>query len=274
MNKRIGRGFIYLFLLLSLIGCTNKENQKENSINKQKTNTVENYPFYHKEKEKRYQAYQKENQQLSWKDVIIRVNIGLDQPYYTNVSESKYLNTNKVLVNKYFYLKEEYIPENLVLLDTTYSKGGIYLVEEASLAFKKLVENARKEGITIRAISAYRSYSYQLNLYNRYVSQEGKEQADTYSARPGFSEHQTGLCVDIDDRKKNFTDFENTQSFNWMQQNAANYGFILRFPKDKETITGYSYEAWHYRYVGVEHAKKMKQKNLTFDEYYMEFLEN
>lgn len=274
MSKRTTKGMICLFLLLSLIGCSKKENQKENSINKQKTSTVEKFPFYHKEKEERYQTYQKKNKILSWKEVIIQVNIGLDQPYYTNVSESKNLNTNKVLVNKYFYLNEEYIPENLVALDTTYSKGGIYLVEEASLAFKKLVDDAKKEGITIRAISAYRSYSYQENLYNRYVTKEGVTQADTYSARPGFSEHQTGLCVDVDDRKKNFTDFEDTQSFKWMQKNAANYGFILRFPKEKENITGYSYEAWHYRYVGVEDAIRIKEKNITFDEYYMEFFEH
>lgn len=273
MNKRTRKGIIFLFLLLSLMGCTKKESQKENRIQKEKINTAEKYPFYHKEKEERYQAYQKKNKTLSWKDVIIRVNIGLDQPYYTNTSESKDLNTNKVLVNKYSYLKEEYVPKNLVSLDTIYSKGGIYLVEEAYLAFKKLVDDAKTEGITVRAISAYRSYSYQVNLYNRYVSQEGVEQADTYSARPGFSEHQTGLCVDVDDRINNFTDFENTKSFEWMQENAANYGFILRFPKDKENITGYSYEAWHYRYVGVKAAKKIKEKNITFDEYYMEFLE-
>lgn len=263
---------VVIMISFFITGCTTTKNktQKPNPLPTEK----EEYSFYHKENQKRYEGYQEKNKDLSWKDVILRVNLGLDNPYYTNTSPSKNLNTEKLLVNKYYYLEKDYVPDHLVALDTTYSKGGIYLVEEAYIAFRKLVDAAKEEGLNIRAISAYRSYQYQVNLYERYKNQDGVEKADTYSARPGFSEHQTGLCIDVDDREKSFTDFEQTKSFSWMQENAHKYGFILRFPKEKEHITGYSYESWHYRYVGETIAKKIKEKDLTFDEYYMEYLDN
>ena len=177
------------------------------------------------------------------------------------------------MVNKYYYLKDTYVPENLEALDTNYSKGGIYLVKEAKDAFISLVDTAKQEGYTIRAISAYRSFDYQKNLYQSYVNQDGATIADTYSARPGFSDHQTGLVVDVDNRELDFNSFENTKEFLWMQEHAQDFGFILRYPKGKEDITGYTYESWHYRFVGVELAKKIKASNLTFDEYYMRYLD-
>ena len=117
-------------------------------------------------------------------------------------------------------------------------------------------------------MSSYRSYQYQYNLYNRYVNTDGIEAADTYSARPGYSEHQTGLAVDVYNGKEDFTNFEKTKEYNWMQDNAYKFGFILRFPKDKVLETGYQYESWHYRYVGKEIAKYIHDNNLCFEEYY------
>ena len=133
---------------------------------------------------------------------------------------------------------------------------------------------ARKDGMNIRVISAYRSYTYQENLYNNYVKSDGVEMADTYSARAGYSEHQTGLVVDVTRAFDDFNNFENTNEYNWMLENAHNYGFILRYPKNKEKITTYSFEAWHYRYVGIELAQKIKASSLTFDEYYARYLES
>jgi len=103
---------------------------------------------------------------------------------------------------------------------------------------------------------------------------DGVEEADTYSARPGFSEHQTGLTVDVDNAKLSYTDFDKTNEFKWMMENAHRFGFILRYPKDKEDITGYSYESWHYRYVGVDIATYIYEHNITLDEYYVRFIEN
>ena len=140
------------------------------------------------------------------------------------------------------------------------------------ISFEFLAKKASEEGYNIRAVSTYRSYSYQTNLYNNYVSQDGVEEADKYSARAGFSEHQTGLAVDVDNRETDFNNFENTKEFNWMLENAHKYGFILRYPKGKEFITGYMYEPWHFRYVGVEIATYIYQNNLTYEEYYFKFI--
>ena len=140
-------------------------------------------------------------------------------------------------------------------------------------AFKVKIKKAKEEGYTIRAVSAYRSYSYQANLYNNYVSKDGVSEADKYSARPGFSEHQTGLAIDVDNGISNFNDFENTKEYKWMMENSYKYGFILRYPKDKEYITGYIYEPWHYRYVGVAIATFITQNNLTYEEYYFKYID-
>ena len=129
-------------------------------------------------------------------------------------------------------------------------------------------KKARESNLNIIAMSAYRSYQYQVTLYNNYVKQDGKEEADAYSARPGYSEHQTGLATDVYNQKETYTNFEKTEEFKWMQENAYKFGFILRFPKGKEEETGYQYESWHYRYVGKEAAKYIKENNITFEEYY------
>ena len=230
------------------------------------------YHFYKKENEERYRKYQEQNPKLTEIDIITRVNLNLDLPFYTNPKEAKNLNTNQIFVNKYNYLKEDYIPKNLEEIKSC-THGSKMLVKEAREELEKLCEASQKENLQIRVISSYRSFDYQKTLYDKYVQQDGQEKADTYSARPGFSEHQTGLVIDVDNIVSNFENFENTKEFHWMQENAYKYGFILRYPKGKESVTGYDYEAWHYRYVGKNIATEMKQKNLTFDEYYAQFID-
>ena len=148
------------------------------------------------------------------------------------------------------------------------------MVDYAKDAFEKLASTAKNEGYNIYAMSTYRSYNYQVGLYNRYVSEDGKESADTYSARPGYSEHQTGLTVDVYNKEKSYTDFDKTKEYTWMQDNAHKFGFILRYPKDKVSETGYTYESWHYRYVGEEIATYIHEHNISFEEYFVRFLEN
>lgn len=221
----------------------------------------------------RYIDYKKKCNTLSDIDIITRVNLGLDQPFYQNTKKSIKLNQNTILVNKYIYLPEDYIPDKLTTISKEFSSSTKELTYEAKEAFEKMAKSAKEQGYTIRAISAYRSYEYQKNLYDNYVKQDGVELADTYSARPGFSEHQTGLVVDIDNGKTDFNHFENTEEFKWMQKNAQTFGFILRYPKGKEDITGYDYEAWHYRYVGENIATFMNNNNLTLDEYYARYID-
>ena len=250
-----------------------EEKPKKQTKEEQKIEKLKSIPYYKKEYQKRYLEYQKENPNLSVENIVTYVNIGIDKPYYTNTKPSKNLNTNLILVNKYNYLTEDYIPENLEPIDIAYARSGMQLVSEARSAFETLSEDAKKEGMNIIAMSSYRSYDYQVNLYDNYVATDGKEAADTYSARAGYSEHQTGLAVDVYNKVLPYTSFEETEEFNWMQENAYKYGFILRFPKDKVNITGYQYESWHYRYVGKEAAKYIHNHDLTLEEYYVKKVE-
>lgn len=221
----------------------------------------------------RYLAYQ-ENMTISFDTleqmrdyVITAVNSNLDYAFYSldeNVDlDKKYL----LLVNKYYKLESNYAPDNMVTIKSNY--GVAQLLESTVYEQYKLMWNAAKEaGLTLYIRSPYRSYTTQLNLYNRYVASDGKTAADTYSARAGYSEHQTGLAFDVTSPSTNFDTFEYSREFSWLQENAHKYGFILRYPKGKEYITGYIYEPWHYRYVGVDAATTIHETGLTYEEYY------
>lgn len=153
-------------------------------------------------------------------------------------------------------------------LPSTYNKG---VDLEAAAALQKMIQAGKQAGFNYNAFSGFRSYEYQTDLYNRYVARDGKAAADRYSARPGYSEHQSGLAFDIGEESRKdlwlTEQFGETPAGKWLMENAHNYGFILRYPKGKEHITGFMYESWHYRYVGVEHAKAIHQAGITLEEY-------
>ena len=256
---------VILIIILAII-CSFKQDKKEVKSD----NPYQKYNFYKEENYNRYLNYQNKTN-LNEKDTILYVNIGLDNDFYTNAKESPKQNTNYVLVNKYNYLLEKYIPNNLIKLDE-YAKNNLYLNQEAYNAFKKMALDAKINGLSIRIISAYRDYNYQNNLYNNYLKND-PQNADKYSAKPGHSEHQTGLAIDIDNMSNIYDKFENTKEFLWVKDNCYKYGFILRYPKDKEHITGYIYEPWHYRYVGIEISSYIYENDLTYEEYYYEFLD-
>ena len=251
----------------------NKEIKKEQTEEEKKLNKLNNInkkiSYFNMNYLDRYIKYKEENNNLDDEQIIKNVNMNLDQTHYEDVYKAEYLNTNKILVNKYNYLENDYVPDNLEEISNKYALDEMKMVKEAKDAFENMAKDASKEDLKIIAMSTYRSYDYQVNLYNRYVRQDGKEAADTYSGRAGFSEHQTGLAVDVYNEEENYTNFEKTKEYKWMQENADKYGFILRFPKDKEKETGYHFESWHYRYVGIEAAKYIKENNISFEEYYV-----
>lgn len=260
------------FLVFKAI-TTQEKPQQQKKIHtkkqkKQKTTINENIDYYNPNYKERYKKYKEKNKELSNEQIIKNVNMNLDLIPYKDTIKAKNLNTEKILVNKYYYLEEDYIPKNLKEINKQYALSGMKLVDEAKEAFEDMAKQAKKENLNIIVMSSYRSYSYQINLYNRYVKSDGKDKADTYSGRPGHSEHQTGLAIDVYNKKENYTSFEKTKEFDWMQDHAHEYGFILRFPKGKEDETGYIYESWHYRYVGKEIAKYIKEKDISFEEYY------
>ena len=234
-------------------------------------NPFKDYPFYKEALLKRYYEYQKINN-TNDKDTIIRVNMSLDKPFYTDTKKITNPDSYTVLVNKYRYLDKDYIPKDLIETHK-YSKGGIKLRKIVYDQFVEMANDAKKEDLNIRIISAYRPYEYQENLYNNYLKKDSKENVDTYSARSGYSEHQTGLSIDIDNIYTDYNKFHITLEYKWMMDNAYKYGFILRYPENKENITGFKYESWHYRYVGTNIATYIHNHNITFDEYYYEFLD-
>ena len=234
---------------------------------KELENINEKLPYFKKEYINRYIKYKELHEDLNITQIIKNVNMNLDYNYYENTEKAINKDTNLILVNKHYYLEENDVPKNLEIISKQYALENNELVSDAKIAFENLVKDASKENLDIIAMSSYRSYSYQVNLYKRYVSKDGKEAADTYSGRPGHSEHQTGLAVDVYNGKVDYTQFEETKEFTWMMKHAHEYGFILRFPKGKELETGYIYESWHYRYVGIEVAKEIKEKGITLEEY-------
>lgn len=216
----------------------------------------------------RYIKYKEKNSDLNDKQIVKNVNMNLDKEHYKDTKSAKNLNTTNILVNKYYSLDKNYEPDNLEEISNRYALEGMEMVKEAADAFENMSKDAQKENLKIIAMSTYRSYNYQIKVYNQYVKADGQEKADTYSGRPGYSEHQTGLAVDVYNGKTNYTKFEETDEFEWMDEHAHEYGFILRFPKGKEEETGYTYESWHYRYVGPTVAKYIKKHNISFEEYY------
>ncbi|AOV09054.1 hypothetical protein BI350_02900 [Sporosarcina ureilytica] len=143
--------------------------------------------------------------------------------------------------------------------------------KEAREAFEEMAAAALLEDYRLVAFSTYRSFEYQTELYKRYVDRDGVEEADRYSARPGYSEHQTGLAFDIGEVNKEqdwaTSRFGETDAGKWLAENAHLYGFIMRYPEGKEFITGYMYESWHFRYVGLEVAKDIYENDTTLEEY-------
>lgn len=265
---------ILLMILTSISYGINKYTTKETISNNNNIKTnLKKQKNYNKKNNSRYMDYYKKNNHLPLKKIITYVNIGLDKPFYTNIQETTNLNNINILVNKYISLPKDYIPNNLEEIDINYALPGMKLVKDAKNAFESMAKDAKKENLTIIAMSTYRSYEYQKNLYSNYVNKDGVEKANQYSAKPGHSEHQTALAVDIYNKEKPYTEFENTKEFLWMQENAYKYGFILRYPKYKTHITGYQYEAWHYRYIGTDIAEYIHKNDLTYDEYYYEFIE-
>lgn len=181
-----------------------------------------------------------------------------------------------VLVNKEHPVDPDYKPDDLTQIKAYVpdrSETTRYMRAEAAEAFQQMVDKAAEDGVELKMTTAYRSYDFQKILFDNYVAQKGEEQANTFSAKPGQSEHQTGLAVDVSSPSVDYqlsNDYGKTKEGKWIADEAYRFGFILRFPKGKEEITGYQYEPWHLRYVGLTAAKEIHEEGLTLEEYLQE----
>ncbi len=268
-----------LALLLLLQGCVNRE-EKPNESTKQQSGIVE----YHT-------------------DMTYTYNTAVDESVLVTSKNAQYL----LLANKQYALNAEYEPSALAKLpdDVVVSwHSELYLEERAATALLYMLDEMKAAGVSdVQVTSAYRTYAKQRSLFEHYMNEEqskisqeaikyfgmdyiqthyynkglnGLNASDakavvlSYSAYPGTSEHQTGLCVDLITASMGTTlneRFEQTEAFAWLAENAHRFGFILRYPKGKENVTGYTYEPWHYRFVGREAATDIRFGNLTLEEY-------
>lgn len=218
----------------------------------------------------RYVTYWEMHPDLSAAEVVKRVNCDFDKVRYQDVVDADLSYGVLSLVSKYYYLGH-YTPDDLVELGSKYGSGVCNsLARVAAEAFMRMADAAAAEGVTLKNVSGYRSYDVQKSLYSGYSARDGSAVADTYSSRAGYSEHQTGLATDINEVEESF---EKTPAFAWLQAHAAEYGFIMRYPKGLDEITGFMYEPWHYRYVGVEAAQQIVKEGLTYEEYYAYYVE-
>ena len=229
--------------------------------------------YYLRKNLEEYLTYKSENPDKSNSDIISIVNTSSNIDWYDVIKPSDISRGNLVLVNKYNYLPDNYEIEDLVNMSIKVAFSGKKIKKEVYDAFYNLSMDARKYDLTIVANSTYRDYNYQAALYKRYKNNKGQNYADSYAARPGHSEHQTGLAIDVSTLNSSMENFHETDEYTWLINNAHKYGFILRYPEGKEYITGYNYESWHYRYVGVDVATQIKNENITFDEYYAYYVE-
>lgn len=178
------------------------------------------------------------------------------------------------LIDKKHFVSQNYVPKNLITLTKNdlfaINKNNLSLRPEAFEALKKMAEAAKKEGITLTVSSTYRSYEYQKNLFDYWVSVDGLEEAERESARPGTSQHQLGLALDfapVDDA------FDETPAGKWVYENAADYGWSLSFPQGYEDVTGYRWECWHFRYIGKEAVEFQKKWFSNIQQFMIEFID-
>ena len=203
-------------------------------------------------------------------DVVIYVNMDLDKEAYTDAVEEKNYGIDMV-VNKHRFLNKKFDPD-LVKVSTKYaSEAGMLLRKDALDSYIEMSNACEKDGLSIIINSAYRSYDDQVDIQEYYRKWYGDSYVEKYVAKPGFSEHQTGLAIDIGSRSTNV--FANSKEYKWMLDNSYKYGYIIRYEKKYEHMTLFRAEPWHYRYVGKKIAKEIHDKNITLEEYAVRYLD-
>ena len=234
--------------------------------------TVE-YPHFLEQNSHRYTVYRENNPDIPFDVVIAHVNVNIDLEPYTGVQSIEDPYKITVLVNKYFSLEADWEPGDFVDIG-----GGHLMREEAAQYFKEMREAMREENLNLNIIITYRSYRSQRNHFSNAVARSGRASAEAGFARAGHSEHQTGLAIDVlhkahDGGLMMNMGFEQSRQFNWMVENAHEYGFILRFPRGYRDYSKFIFEPWHWRYVGADIATAMYNEEIAlFEEFYGRYL--
>ena len=255
------------------------ENGISSLINQDKNDTIVGLvkeKYFLEKNLNRYLAYIEEEEEENLTDVVAIVNVNADYKWYEEEFETDTSLNEQMIVNKFYALSEDYTPENLVSIPLDYSygtEGENQLIEYAYDKFLDLWQAAHDEGFYLMVTSSYRDYASQKEIYDYRKATQGERKADETAARPGHSEHQTGLVVDMTSTTEpSATDFSESEAYKWLKEHAHEFGFIERYPEGKTYLTGYSPESWHWRYVGIEAATVMHEENITYDEYYAFYL--
>ena len=232
-----------------------------------KKNTYSKIKFFVPENEDRYNQYAATNPDMDTEEIVWRVNNNLDKGKYQFDVPAGHGDNIYVLVNKYFKLSPDYRPSDLVEAD------GVLMRKDVAEAYVKMRDAAREEGFSIKVVNAYRSIEDQQNMYNKFLLNDPMEIVDQTCARPCYSEHHTGLAIDVEGSIKGARNIDKTPEAAWVKDNCNRFGFILRYLPEIVEITGYASEPWHLRYIGVEASLDMKEKNIkSFEEYRERFL--
>ena len=229
--------------------------------------------YYLKRNYDLYLDYYKHNKSDSFEKIVAKVNAGAYREFYKDTQETDTSKDILVLVNKYKVLTEDYEVNDLKKIPAEYSYGEVEARKECYNAYLKMAKAAKKDGISLIVTSGYRTYARQEEIYMEMRNSQGKRYADAYAARPGSSEHETGLALDVFTYSATTENFEKTETYKWLNKNAHKYGFIRRYEEGKADITGYSPESWHFRYLGVDTATKVKNAGITYEEYYAYYIE-
>ena len=219
-----------------------------------------------------YIEYKLYHRKTTIEDTIAIVNTHASLGWYNEEYVSQNYNEYLVIANKFYKLPEDYQRDDLISTNLAYSYSGNKASKVVVEAFEEMYKDIQKElGVHLMINSSYRSYEYQEKLYNNYL-RTSIQYADSHAARPGHSEHQTGLVLNISSQENPNDSFDTSEEFEWLKNNSYKYGFIQRYPEDKKNITGFS-ETWLFRYVTPEVAKIIHDEEITFDEYYAFYIE-
>ena len=228
------------------------------------TSGVSSLYYFDPANEERYATFASINRQVPLEDIVWMVEANLDLQPYSGAEAAAEHDSLTVLANKYFYLPEDYTPSNLVAIDNT------MLWKDAADSMEDMIRAGASEGHRLWVQSGYRSFLAQTTIYNQYTANDGQEVADTYSARPGHSEHQTGLAVDFN----TITDaFKETPEGQWAAEYSWVFGYIMRYTEDNTDITKYRPEPWHFRYLGKEGAARYHEEGFnSYEEYWVKYV--
>ena len=200
---------------------------------------------------------------------LIMIFLSLGQETVRLYEDQLSLGGTLFLVNKEYMIGADYVPDDLVMPDVRKSSSAVLMRKEAAAALEELFAAAKEEKLNLVAVSGYRSYQTQRAIYQRRKRAAGQAHVNRFVAVPGASEHQLGLAMDVN--RVNATglkaSFGKTKEGIWLAENCWRFGFILRYQQEWEDVTGYGYEPWHIRYVGAEHALRIRELNIPFEEY-------